>query len=275
MRIPGQKEDSPFYVQNAPQHIQDPEQPLDSNTGLGEHHSSSSQERPFVTNTADMHGSQRHDSILRHPSNTTRSARARGESVSAMSKRVDFSLGMRDVSSGDLMGDIFEERIKQRVPDFSQSHARDRRNGSMDGANMRHGSQMGRTTSRENEGTSHFGLHRASTESQTRLASSHSGIHHNRFFRRNRQQSSAGVNTDLMEQGMADIPENGISQSHIDARTGTISSQALQVRSEDNATAPGIPTTNINGRQPPWEEIRIGDPPARSHTAGIEMQRFK
>ena len=275
MRIPGQKEDSPFYVQHAPQHLQDPEQPSGSNAGPGDHRESTSQERPFVTNAADYPSSRRQESILRHTSNATRSTRARGESVSVMSKRVDFSLGMRDVSSGDLMGDIFQERIKQRVPDFSQSRPRDPRNGSIDGDNMRHDSKLGRTTSRENQGTSYFGLHRASTESQTRLTSSHSGIHHNRFFRRDRQQSSAGVNQDLMEQGMADIPENGIGQGYIDARTGIVSTQALRVRSEDNAMAQTIPMTNVDGRLPPWEEVPIERPPGRSQTDSIEMRRFK
>lgn len=59
--------------------------------------------------------SQHHPSILRRGMDTA-SARARGEGKPAR-KHVDFSLGTQDLSSADVMGDLFEDRT-QRTEDL-------------------------------------------------------------------------------------------------------------------------------------------------------------
>ncbi len=70
-----------------------------------------------------------HPSILRHraPSNS----RGRSESVSQMAKRVDFSLGMENMTSGDMMSDAFEGRREPRVTEaIRESNREDARRAS-------------------------------------------------------------------------------------------------------------------------------------------------
>ncbi|OJJ07911.1 hypothetical protein ASPVEDRAFT_47099 [Aspergillus versicolor CBS 583.65] len=59
-------------------------------------------------NSGTSSGVQPRPSILRRGMDTA-AARSRGESVSKH-KHVDFSLGMSDISSNDIMGDVFEDR---------------------------------------------------------------------------------------------------------------------------------------------------------------------
>ena len=56
-------------------------------------------------------------SILRtRASSTSHGGRPRGESVSSMARRVDFSLGMRDMASNDVAGDVYDDRSRSRIP---------------------------------------------------------------------------------------------------------------------------------------------------------------
>ncbi|KIW14588.1 hypothetical protein PV08_07372 [Exophiala spinifera] len=55
-----------------------------------------------------------HPSILRRRPSTGQLGRPRGESLSAMSRRVDFSLGMKDVSSGEQLSDVYEDSERPR-----------------------------------------------------------------------------------------------------------------------------------------------------------------
>ncbi|BDD61462.1 hypothetical protein MPDQ_001143 [Monascus purpureus] len=64
-----------------------------------------------------------HPSILRKGMHTA-AARARGESI-ASHKHVDFSLGMRNVSSADVMGDVFDDRGVSKVDDVILSANRE------------------------------------------------------------------------------------------------------------------------------------------------------
>ncbi|BCS27714.1 uncharacterized protein APUU_60762A [Aspergillus puulaauensis] len=59
-------------------------------------------------NSGSSSGVQHRPSILRRGMDTA-AARSRGQSVSKP-KHVDFSLGMSDISSNDIMGDVFEDR---------------------------------------------------------------------------------------------------------------------------------------------------------------------
>ncbi len=58
-------------------------------------------------------------SIMRRRPSTGQLGRQRGESLSAMAKRVDFSLGMKDVSSGEQLSDVYEDRDPLPVPEHN------------------------------------------------------------------------------------------------------------------------------------------------------------
>jgi len=213
-----------------------------------------SRDPPFVPNAADGPVSRAHPSILRH--GTTKS-RPRGESVSAMSKRVDFSLGMRDMAAGDVMSDVHEERPRPRVPDYYKtSPSRSPRPSDT----IPEEGTMARTTSR----TSSNAMGRASSDSQARLRSSHS-THRNRFFGRDRHPND-GADADLMEQGMAEIPENGPGSQRLDPRSGLVSPQAMRTNTNESG-GPAFRTYS-----PAWEDVRLS---RRSQTENYELSKFK
>ena len=259
MRIPGQKEDIPFYVQYPVPHTLE----QSSEVGPGPRTGSLSQETAFVPNAADCPGTRQNPSIIRPRTSISRPSRTRGESISAMSKRVDFSLGLKDVSSGDMLGDIYEDQNKPRVPDYSKiasSSLRDAENRVAREDDARDDATLGSTTSFTGAGRSRFGLHRSSTDSQTRLRSSRSAVHRNHFFgsRRGKLDHPDDVEEDLMEQGMAEIPEAGPSSGHLDPRSGIVSPQAIWLNRESDS----LPNREV------------GKKPMRSQTEDFEMTRL-
>ncbi|KAL8993804.1 MAG: hypothetical protein Q9169_006075 [Polycauliona sp. 2 TL-2023] len=270
-RLPGQKEESPYYVQyinpvgtrtSGPAGNDDP----------GAQSGNIVSDPPAQSDAQDPLGQKR--SILRQPSGASRrSGRQRGESISAMAKRVDFSLGMRDVSSsGDMMGDLYENVSPRRVPGGrrdSASQARDRIIEE-DEEQLKKESE-GRSTSRpSNEGGARFKLHRSSTtESGSRVKRSLSAIHRNRFFPRHGRRNSRGEYEDLMEQGMADIPESRASSGHMDPRSGQVSSQAVRMTTEDDVSRGRLPGSAPFGEQPSFTG------PSRSQTENFEMRNMK
>lgn len=267
MRHPGQKENSPLYLSYhgaPPQYTPAPQDP-NSKAPIANEQSivptaSHSSSHSTAVNT--------HSSILRNRGNTT--GRARGESISAMSKRVDFSLGMKDVSSGNLMGDVYEDRSRTRAteyvlknPENSTSNAgstsRERTiNEEDEPRDSLHRGSLSSAAHRLSTSSAGMGpsqLRRISTSSEAdRLRSNHL----NRFFGRRRgSHNSAGDNAereDLMEQGMADITEV------IDPRSGTVTPVAVQ-RDTGNA-----------------EPVRFhgghAQPVGRSQTQDFEMRRL-
>ncbi|PYI09682.1 hypothetical protein BO78DRAFT_394862 [Aspergillus sclerotiicarbonarius CBS 121057] len=109
MNLQGARVDIPFHVAGFPSHVaaapgssdgRPPPTPVHENNSLHEH--------------SGIGGATRQHSILRKGMDTA-AARARGDSMLTR-KHVDFSLGMRDISSGDVMGDVFEDR-RTRVDD--------------------------------------------------------------------------------------------------------------------------------------------------------------
>ncbi|KAJ5233110.1 Mechanosensitive ion channel MscS [Penicillium chermesinum] len=103
MNLSGYGVDVPFHVsyQNAPMMAPPPAVPIgDASSTLSEN-----------TGTSTGHVG-RQTSILRKGMNTA-NARARGASVSR--KHVDFSLGMSGISSGDVMGDVFDDDPTSRM----------------------------------------------------------------------------------------------------------------------------------------------------------------
>lgn len=264
MRVPGQKEDTPFYYQNTNNRVNEHNNE-NSNNGPGPPLGSQDRDGAFVP---DASGDQRarKGSILRRANSTSRASRPRGESVTTMSKRVDFSLGMKDMSSGDIMGDIYGNNSQTRVPQvnrISPSRSRNARNHiAEEEENPGNARTIGRTTSRR----SNFGLHRSSTESQNRLKSSRSLIHRNRFFSKHgRRNSRDSANEDLMEQGMADIPEfAGQREGRTDPRSGIVSPQAVRNDTDSEKSVTGIAPKASAGLQTLGERreltSKINDP---------------
>ncbi|KAL1964830.1 hypothetical protein VTN77DRAFT_6332 [Rasamsonia byssochlamydoides] len=170
-------------------------------------------------------------SILRKGS-TIAAARARGESLSRPNRHVDFSLGMSDVASGDIMGDVFDNRGPSRLEEAVKNanrEAAERRMREEEAASrasstaVRGGLADGRTSIDS----------RNSTTGRTSLSSS---VHQNRFFGRLGSQYRASRNheqeeQDLMEQGRyepagtveAQVGQQPPPHDRIDPRSGSIS----------------------------------------------------
>ena len=288
-RIPGSREDNPFYYASAAGHVTEMANNEGNNDtghtktdlGPGPRSGSLSRDPPFVSGAGDA--VRRNPSILRKAS-----SRPRGESISAMSKRVDFSLGMKDVSSADIMADLAEVR-EPRVPEIrmdSASRSRDARariveeNEADREAESKYDGRISidRSSSRASASRSRFGIKRSETDGSTKRGNSL--IHRNRFFSRNKS-ANRDEEEDLMEQGMADIPEAGPSGGRTDPRTGIISPQAVRpstdtdVSSMREAGGPVQPTSSSGAGRPPLsfeDKMQLKHP--GGETQDFEMRRL-
>ena len=199
-------------------------------------------------------------SILRNRGGSSFSSRARGESLSQMSKRVDFSLGMRDVSSGDQLSDLFEDRSRPRVTDTIRDAnrlERERRiieetideNGEMDTSG--HSSGRERDSQGPLGGPLHMagGLIRRSTTMGPRTASLSSDTHRNRFLGRFSRGFRPSFDLQRqVEEGEASMP--GVQ----DPRSGHIGSQAVRT---DSTTSNVIPFPSISSGPSQAQEIEL------------------
>ncbi|KAI9791142.1 MAG: hypothetical protein M1833_001701 [Piccolia ochrophora] len=222
MRYPGQKETSPVYLHNLMPMNSVQSQGDDPYGGSDRRNRSQSRGVPTEQAGGNL---QQSPSILR-PDNG--SGRNRGESASAMSKRVDFSLGMKGMSSGGMMEDLYDDRSKVKLPPSSVGE----------------GSRSRTRSSSENQRRENIGLStsndtatRVNSDSQSRMRSTQS-THRNRFFGRGKKQDGTGATegTDLESGFMADIPEGSgppSATSRMDPRTGTVSPQAVQHTNEE------------------------------------------
>ncbi|OQE26666.1 hypothetical protein PENSTE_c005G04324 [Penicillium steckii] len=121
MNWPGAKNDIPFHVNYGPPMTAPPLR-RDDPTEAEEVPLDDTNTHAIPENTSVSSGTAaRHPSILRKGMNTA-AARARGASVSR--KHVDFSLGMSNLSSNDIMGDVFEDR-SVRIDDVVRSSNRE------------------------------------------------------------------------------------------------------------------------------------------------------
>lgn len=238
-RIPGAKEDTPFYYTHAPpkyteigngsQHGPDGQGELKT---INESRSESDHDSLFRPSSHDDGSLHRHRSILRGHGSNSRIGRQRGESISAMSKRVDFSLGMKDVSSADLLGDL-EERKKPQLP-INRADSRDPRarlaedDDAEREAEARTSGTIQRDPSRSMGNRRHFGIHRTGTTDNQSIRRDSSTVHRNRFFGKGKRRGNVSEEEDLMEQGMVDIVEASTPpHERSDPRTGIISPQAV------------------------------------------------
>ena len=209
--IPGAKVDKPYYVQypgGAPS-----DQFPTAEGGMGPSAASTSDRPiPFVapSKTGSLHSKP---SVVRTAPDTE--SRPRGESVSAMARRLDFSLGMQDVSSGDLMSDLYEDRSRSRIPPGVRA---DRIDEEDDADATR---ATGRANSSDGRQQMYGGLARRSTSMSSNVT------HRNRFFDRMGRVGSRRTGPhhtaepDLMEQGRLD-PRSETSQNqaiHDDTRS--------------------------------------------------------
>jgi small-conductance mechanosensitive channel len=285
MRFPGQKQSFPMYLQNVP-HIGNPSmgtggQP-DNPAGFDPN---APQDEPFVGPENDAGGPpatrMRSGSILRNGP----SVRRGHETLAAMNKRVDFSLGMKDYAYDDLGGDVHDDRERSQMATIAEA-ARSRERHA---AAERRSNDLAQTTSRDT------GVRR-SMESDTsrRRASSH----RNRFFGRARTGTFGHDETALMEKGMADIPEgnsghpsNSQSTERLDPRTGLVSSAAWRTTTNESDHSyaqstkrepmpPRIPTDVLpTSSSRPYgatvEDAPDGyQPPGRSQTQDFEMKKL-
>lgn len=282
-RIPGTNEDTPFYYHQTGGRV--PEVSNDSNNehkfGPGPRSGSLARDPAFVPNAADSPNIDRNRSILR---NGSRMSRSRGESISAMSKRVDFSLGMKDVSSADIMGDLDDSRSQTRVLDIrtdSNSRSRETRARIVeeDEANRREDeATIRRAESRTGNSRSPFGLgRRTSTDSQSKMRRGNSLTHRNRFFSRGKRTDEGDEERDLMEQGMADIPEVAGLSDRMDPRTGIVSPQAVRPSTESENSDAAIPAAgrkSSGGLQSFEERMRL-EHPGGFRTEDFEMRNMR
>ncbi|KAI9808994.1 MAG: hypothetical protein M1825_002283 [Sarcosagium campestre] len=250
MRYPGQKETSPVYLQNLM-----PQQPSQSRTD-------DAQDRPGPSGSLsreDLAQQQQGDDLRRTGSILRSGGRARGESAATMSKRVDFSLGMKGMASSGMMEDLYEERVRPKVPPAS-STSRLRVRVSSESQQR---DDLARTTSHET-------VDRASMDSQSRLRSNYS-THRNRFFGRSHgKKTEVRADEGDLESGfMADIPEASRANSRvntIDARTGMVSPQAVQLTNTSLDGARNLPPGSAGSD--------FAQQHPRNNPEGFEMSRL-
>ncbi len=240
MRYPGQKESFPVYLQSVP-HIATPNMGHGGNPDNPAGHRSEAQDSPFISPMTK-------DTNFRTEPAARSSSQSKGESLEAMGRRLDFSLGMKDISSGDLTGDVYEdrERSKSRVAYYPPSPSRERNRTSQD--RSRASDDAASATGRAPT----FGpgrLARVNTDESSRLRGS---VHRNRFFGRHRAPEDAAGR---MEAGMADIPETARSgsQEHLDPRSGVVSPAAVRMSVEDERRPESVSAVSdsIRGRRTP------------------------
>jgi small-conductance mechanosensitive channel len=147
----------------------------------------------------------RHPSILRKGMNTA-TARARGPSMSQR-KHVDFSLGMSNMASNDIMGDVFEGRGVQ-VDDVVRNANRDATERRMLEVTEEEEERRSRTSSSRHRRPSNLSAPsndegRRSTDAHS-FRSGHSSLSRNRFF--HHRSNLSQDRDDLMEQGRSDPP---------------------------------------------------------------------
>lgn len=204
MNLQGAKFDIPFHVnygneRQAHNHRNDPIE--------AEEIPMSEDSRHLPENTASSSSSAaRHPSILRKGMNTA-TARARGPSISQR-KHVDFSLGMSNMASNDIMGDVFEDR-GVRIDDVVRTANREASERRIQEEAEDEEERRSRTSSSRHRRPSNLSAPsnkdegRRSTDAHS-FRSGQSSLSRNRFF--HHRSSVTQERDDLMEQGRSASP---------------------------------------------------------------------
>jgi small-conductance mechanosensitive channel len=195
--------------------------------------------------------------LRRRPS--TGYIRPRNESISAMAKRVDFSLGMKDLSTGDEMGDVYEDRdpsqYRNLIRETNRIEEERRASESRDrsGSVARNSSSQVRTSMsqvRDRSGSVAVSQTRASGGLLRRATEQLSSPTHGRGsfnsmeMHRNRFLSRLGRG----KSGVDD--QRDVEAGPIDPRSGQITSQAVRMDSmasiqpDPTVGSPLMPTTS-------------------------------
>ena len=207
---------------------------------------------------------QTHPSILRRRNPSTgQLGRTRTESLSAMAKRVDFSLGMKNISSGDDLGDLFEEQSRDRYASVIREANREEEERKA----AEREAESARSTSRSRRSGSVTsprvagGIFRRSTEQfgsrRNHDSMSSGGTHRNRFVDR---FGRSGRSTDLPRDSLAEEGRSG----PLDPRSGQVSSEAYRMDSAGSAFPPF-----------PQEALRVPSVPVVSNTRDFELTRLQ
>ena len=250
----GWRQETPYYVQmpgGAP--------PLYS-SGPGENQNGQAQTTEAPSSAVEPFPQSQPSILRRRNPSTGQLGRTRTESLSAMSKRVDFSLGMKNISSGDQLGDVFEEQSQDRYKEIireANQHEEERKESIR---------QAERSTSRSNHSGSFTsphasgGVFRRSTDlmgsRHHRESVSSVGTHRNRFMDR---FGRSGRSTELTRDSLA---EEGRSDP-LDPRTGQVSSEAYRL----DSTTSNPPVSQHPPTVPPV--------PVVSNTQDFELTRLQ
>lgn len=200
MNLQGAKVDIPFHVSYGNKPMVAPTKP--DNDHQIEEIPIGDDSTPLPENTGTSTGvATRHPSILRKGMDTA-AARARGQSTSR--KHVDFSLGMSNLSSNDIMGDVFEDH-GPRIDDVVRTanrEAMEKRIQEEEEEERR--SRNSRTSSRRRSNLSAVSPQGRASADVVSFRSGGSSTHRSRFFRH--RSSVSHDREDLMEQGHAPTP---------------------------------------------------------------------
>jgi len=225
--LPGGHEENPYYVQNLPPYTA----PVSQSDGPDD------VQRPPQSSIP----AAQHPSILRHRAPSQSHTRGRSESLSQMGKRVDFSLGMKDVSSGD-MPDLYDRRSQSKVTETIREANReeDERRILEEEEINEHGeaiaSGRSKSSGHSNSQQSAHGagiLRRSTTRSMDqRNSTSSQETHRNRFFPRFGRNAGQSF----------DLPPVDVEQGRLDPRSGLVSDEAQRVDSSTTEPFPTAPT---------------------------------
>ncbi|KAJ5371557.1 Mechanosensitive ion channel MscS [Penicillium concentricum] len=205
MNLQGAKFDIPFHVNNGGTRSTERVPQIDADA---EEFPISGESHHLPENTGTSSSSAaRHPSILRKGMHTA-NARARGPSVSQR-KHVDFSLGMSNMASNDIMGDVFEDRgvvvedvvrsanreaAERRIQEENEDEE-ERRSSRTSSSRYRRPSNMSVPSNND--------THRRSNDAHS-FRSGQSSLSRNRFFQH--RSSVSRDRDDLMEQGRSAEP---------------------------------------------------------------------
>jgi small-conductance mechanosensitive channel len=225
--LPGGHEENPYYVQTMTPHTA----PVSQSGGPDD------VQRPPQS---PMPNTQ-HPSILRHRAPSQDHTRGRSESLSQMGKRIDFSLGMKDVSSGD-MPDLYDRRSQSKVTEtIREANREDAERRIIEeeeideyGEAVASGRSKSRGHSNSQQSAHGAGiLRRSTTRSMDHRNSTNSQeTHRNRFFPRFGRNAGQSF----------DLPPVDVEQGRLDPRSGLVSDEAQRVDSSNTEPFPAAPT---------------------------------
>jgi small-conductance mechanosensitive channel len=227
MMLPGGHEENPYYVQTMT--------PLTA--PVSQSGGPDNVQRPPQSSIPTT----QHPSIIRHRAPSQGHTRGRSESLSQMGKRIDFSLGMKDVSSGD-MPDLYDRQSQSRVTETIREANREEAERRIieeeeideHGEAIASGRSKSRGHSNSQRSTHGAGILRRSTTRSIDHRNSPNGqeTHRNRFFPRFGRNAGQSF----------DLPPVDVEQGRLDPRSGLVSDEAQRVDSDGTEPFPVAPT---------------------------------